>query len=1342
PPVRIVNTSDDFIQEYVTGEPVVLSCELSRAGALVHWYKDGVEVETNEDMRVESDGVHHRLIIPSAKMQDSGDYTVKVTDPAVRIVHPTDHSVKLKFQTFHHIELKCELSRPNAEVRWFKDGLEVDETENLRLETDGAVQRLHILSASMEDSGEYICDTSDDSVSFDVKVTDPAVRILHPSNHNVKLEFQGSDHIELKCELSRPNAEVRWFKDGLEVDVSENLRLDTDGAVQRLTILSASMEDSGEYVCDANDDFVSFDVRVTEPLVKILDRENLKTHLRCLPHEDLALQVKLSLASADLKWFKDGEKIVDSSHTHVEEQGALRSLLLLGAESGDSGEYLCVTHDDNCIFYVTVEEPPVQILNKEDIQNTIAVLQGEKVTLTVKVSEPTAPVQWLRNCQQLSSGSKVQISNEGSIRLLTIEQAEIMDSGTYTCTTTGDELHFSVQVNVSMSPGTTRKSAKTEKEKAASTSGESKMAPGTPRSEAEFSARQLSQIVAAVETALEPRFTSLNERLGKVDGLMATLVSRATEVETRVSAMEDAWQQCGPEVESLKVKLQQHVDKLDELENRARRSNLRLVGLPETIPEKSLSTVLEEWLVKEFALSDSRGPLCLERAHRIGRQQQNNQRPRVVIIKVLNYIHKEEILRGYRLKRESLTYAGVQIRIFQDYSTSLQERRRKFHPVCTRLVERNQRFMLMYPATLKIQHEGKWIPDPGERSGPDLVDYLEDSGIPRLTAELRHYLRSLPASSLTPQAWEQLVTIWGLDAQLRVPLKYYHASLREHLGEVEYGKLTACWNTELAMNLQMEKGPVKFVNKQDTVEDILALEGSSAVLVSVVSKQFAAVTWYRHQQALAAGQKYEMRQEGCTNSLVVSSIEREDSGLYTCLCKGDQMQFDVRVKELPVVFTRGLYDLTAQRDKSVVFQCELCKMRGDVMWMKDGRLIQPSRRHVIKAEGRERSLTILHVDMADAGEYSCESKDDKTLATLTVETARAVEFISELHNVTVLEGDTATFKCVVSPEDVDVCWLLNGSPFSPDPKYIVNRNGMCHSLTIRQCQISDGATVTAVVDGVVTKARLNVQEAQAMFLKKLQNVIAEEMQDVTLEVEVSVEGAEVQWLKQGVVIQPSGKYTLETFGQRHMLTIHNVTFSDRGNYRCESLHDKTQARLCVDARKVMLRTPLVDMEVCEKETVTFQLELSHPGVEGVWTKDGIRVKPNSRVKVSASGCLHSLTLSALRLEDSGDIIFSADNIRSCARLRVREPPVTIIRKSQDVGVPETVGARFECELSRAAAEVKWYKDGKEMETGPNCRIYSMGRRRIVQLSHCRLEDAGTYTCDAGDCAVTSTLQVY
>lgn len=97
----------------------------------------------------------------------------------------------------------------------------------------------------------------------------------------------------------------------------------------------------------------------------------------------------------------------------------------------------------------------------------------------------------------------------------------------------------------------------------------------------------------------------------------------------------------------------------------------------------------------------------------------------------------------------------------------------------------------------------------------------------------------------------------------------------------------------------------------------------------------------------------------------------------------------------------------------------------------------------------------------------------------------------------------------------------------------------------------------------------------------------------------------------------------------------------------------THSHGSLTARKVSIRTPLVDVETFEKETATFHLELSHPGVTGVWTRDGIRVKPSSTCRISATGCRHSLTLERLALEDSGTVTFTADTLRCSAHLRVR-----------------------------------------------------------------------------------------
>lgn len=89
------------------------------------------------------------------------------------------------------------------------------------------------------------------------------------------------------------------------------------------------------------------------------------------------------------------------------------------------------------------------------------------------------------------------------------------------------------------------------------------------------------------------------------------------------------------------------------------------------------------------------------------------------------------------------------------------------------------------------------------------------------------------------------------------------------------------------------------------------------------------------------------------------------------------------------------------------------------------------------------------------------------------------------------------------------------------------------------------------------------------------------------------------------------------------------------------------------ARKISIRRNLSDQETLERETASFEVELSHTDVEGVWHKDGLRVKPTGQVRVSTNGRVHGLTLSNLSLEDTGTIAFSAEGVRTTARLTVK-----------------------------------------------------------------------------------------
>lgn len=86
------------------------------------------------------------------------------------------------------------------------------------------------------------------------------------------------------------------------------------------------------------------------------------------------------------------------------------------------------------------------------------------------------------------------------------------------------------------------------------------------------------------------------------------------------------------------------------------------------------------------------------------------------------------------------------------------------------------------------------------------------------------------------------------------------------------------------------------------------------------------------------------------------------------------------------------------------------------------------------------------------------------------------------------------------------------------------------------------------------------------FKKKLENMTVEEQDEVKLEVELSKPSDEVKWMKNSVVVQPAGNIEIRVEGAKQALIFKRVTYSDRGIYSCETLDDKTQAKLTVESK--------------------------------------------------------------------------------------------------------------------------------------------------------------------------------
>ncbi|KAL0195104.1 hypothetical protein M9458_008676 [Cirrhinus mrigala] len=124
-------------------------------------------------------------------------------------------------------------------------------------------------------------------------------------------------------------------------------------------------------------------------------------------------------------------------------------------------------------------------------------------------------------------------------------------------------------------------------------------------------------------------------------------------------------------------------DKIVEMEDRSRRCNVRLVGLPESAEGENAVQFLQENLPKWIPSLQVGGKIEIQRAHRIYGGRDKANRPRTLIFRLLRYQDRERILNGARALK-----------------------RRSFDSVRRKLADRGLRPFLIYPATLKVKFNG------------------------------------------------------------------------------------------------------------------------------------------------------------------------------------------------------------------------------------------------------------------------------------------------------------------------------------------------------------------------------------------------------------------------------------------------------------------------------------------------------------------------------------------------------------------------------------------------------------------------------------------------------------
>lgn len=208
-------------------------------------------------------------------------------------------------------------------------------------------------------------------------------------------------------------------------------------------------------------------------------------------------------------------------------------------------------------------------------------------------------------------------------------------------------------------------------------------------------------IKSLIESALSP----LKESLDAVQSTTLDHGRRIADLESALSECSDTVANMEKTCDRLSAENAVLVNRAEDIENRSRRCNVRVVNIPENAEGTDTVKFMTEFFAEVVGKDVYQTPPVLDRAHRLGQERPGpTGKPRVMIVRFHYYQDK---VRALRSDRNRLNWRGQKVLFFPDYGTSTAKQRASFARVKSLLYERKVKFRLAYPALLKVDFEGE-----------------------------------------------------------------------------------------------------------------------------------------------------------------------------------------------------------------------------------------------------------------------------------------------------------------------------------------------------------------------------------------------------------------------------------------------------------------------------------------------------------------------------------------------------------------------------------------------------------------------------------------------------------